>query len=459
MLQRWGWMLLCLFGVVLLLVACDSDAEPTAQPVIFLSATPRPSVTATFPPPQPTVIGTLTPTPCTGNPNWVDVYEVEAGDTLGAIALLSGTTVEALRTGNCLAGDDFVFVGQNLRVPNTFSLTLATDPGGAAGIIVFVSETASSHQLWAVRTNGSFPRALTQTGYVTGRPVRSPDLRQVAFRAASAFHEDALRTDEGIEVPGDIWLMNIDGSGLVHVVEQGPQDNIYRSLPVWSPDGTRLAFTEQRGEVGALVVIDTDGQNRRVVVTGDFAIGNQKTPITPAWSPDDDSIAVLMVDGDRVQAVLTGTELRSGVSDVLFETSIILNGPLWVPFNGLNGRPSVAVETIDLSVGRVWYVINPNTGAIERRTGGLQLVNATLEWRIAALGSRIEVYDGSGESVQTLDISIEEIAFSETDGAIVLGRSNGGLQYIGFDSPVEQRLFNDHAILPAWSEQRWIVLP
>jgi LysM repeat protein len=53
-------------------------------------------------------------------------YIVQAGDTLWAISIRTGESVEALRMANCLENADLIYTGQSLYVPN-----LPLDPATA----------------------------------------------------------------------------------------------------------------------------------------------------------------------------------------------------------------------------------------------------------------------------------------------------------------------------------------
>lgn len=93
--------------------------------------------------------------------------------------------------------------------------------------------------------------------------------------------------------------------------------------PVWSPDGTRLAFTRwaNNGETGGVFVVDTDGSGLRQV----HPAGSR-----PRWSPDGGAIAFQWLDdvgGDVYTMKSDGSNLarltRDGVSWV---TSWTLDG-------------------------------------------------------------------------------------------------------------------------------------
>jgi LysM repeat protein len=98
------------------------DATPAAssQPVVA-SASPGPSTPTTTPTASPRP-GTATPatpqptTPPTEAPQQ-RTYVVQPGDTLHAIAVQFGTTVDALQRANGLADSNLIVVGQRLVIP------------------------------------------------------------------------------------------------------------------------------------------------------------------------------------------------------------------------------------------------------------------------------------------------------------------------------------------------------
>lgn len=116
-------------AIVLLLLAlaaaaCNlSRTLPTATPA---PVTP-PAVTSG---PAPTLFASITPLAngtfptqlppgnCTPPANWVQ-YTVEVGDSLGALAEATGTTLQNLITANCLTDPDTLFTGQVIYLPRS----------------------------------------------------------------------------------------------------------------------------------------------------------------------------------------------------------------------------------------------------------------------------------------------------------------------------------------------------
>jgi TolB protein len=140
-------------------------------------------------------------------------------------------------------------------------------------------------------------------------------------------------------------LLAFDDVGVIYVVEpygtgrkaltDGPE---WEVEPVWSPDGTRIAYWSQKTPDGisALDVMDADGTNVRTLVDG---ITLSRWSTHPAWSHDGRSLAYSdhsFASGrevDRVMVVsLSGGEPR--------ELVIPGEDPTWSPDDQLIGYRS-----------------------------------------------------------------------------------------------------------------------
>jgi len=106
-------------------------------------------------------------------------------------------------------------------------------------------------------------------------PVWSPDGTRIAFRS----------TRDGPYY--DIWLMNADGSGVTRLTDTRPFNT--SSSPAWSGGaawcGDRIAFHSNRGMGNDIYVMNADG-------TGDTQLTNAPgSDITPTWAPACDRLA------------------------------------------------------------------------------------------------------------------------------------------------------------------------
>jgi serine/threonine protein kinase len=150
---------------------------------------------------------------------------------------------------------------------------------GGSGLIAFASDRGEGDtlQIWTMRVSRGpqgdvYADSFTQLTFDPGdkdQPVWSPDGSRIAY---VAFGEDRTGLD--------IWVMKADGSDPVNVT-WGIGDEFD---PEWSPDGERIIFTHHRRDASgrpiyALAWVKADGTDR-VQISEDFV------EFDPTFSPD-----------------------------------------------------------------------------------------------------------------------------------------------------------------------------
>jgi TolB protein len=185
---------------------------------------------------------------------------------------------------------------------------------------------------------------LTDTpGVVDNEPTWSPDGSRIAF--SRVFPDEGYRSE--------IWLMNADGSDQ-HAI--GVDGFTVR----WSPDGTRFIYqsthSQWTGGQSDIMTCNTDGSDIRNVTS---TTGNE---LTPVWSPDGTRIAFIAdYDGDYDLYVMDadGTGVRR-----LTETTVNDFAPRWSPDGTMIAFGSDATGAEQWEV----YVIGSDGSSLRRVT-------------------------------------------------------------------------------------------
>ena len=132
---------------------------------------------------------------------------------------------------------------------------------------VLYADDYGNRGLWTARADGSDRRPVVRpasrpiegrTSYMTISPTWAPDGKRVAFVAQWEVPRPGAEDGE-VDTITKVVTTGLSG-GRLRVLGDG-------NSPTWSPDGKRLAFTQQvSGEGTRIVTIGADGARRRVLV-------------------------------------------------------------------------------------------------------------------------------------------------------------------------------------------------
>ena len=201
--------------------------------------------------------------------------------------------------------------GKNPRVllsERSILLTPAWRPDGKE--ILLTSYRAGRPELWSFRLADRAFRRVGQIPNAMGG-VYSPDGSRIAFTA----------TDGG---NSDVWVMAADGTGARKLTSDPALD----LSPSWSPDGKRLAFVSDRAGTPQIYLMNADGSGvRRLTFQG---IYNQ----TPQWSPRGDLLAFTARDERKVFDVFVVSPDTGKIERVTQDQGRTNEEPTWAP----NGR-------------------------------------------------------------------------------------------------------------------------
>jgi hypothetical protein len=232
----------------------------------------------------------------------VSVSELGEGATISMASLSDDHVVVAAQTGLpllCAVEGCADPAAEGLSTLTLYSChgsdclnPLSGDLGGAPGDVAVLDGGvgsamvfAAEGDLYVLEPGPGTARRLSEGADWEGGPVWSRDGSRIAFHTDRDAAEAEPREDY------NIYVMDADGTNLVQITD----DPAGEFFPDWSPDGTRLVFARQseNSETRHLVIVDlaTGAERELTDPTSDADF--------PAWSPDGTKVAFSsMTSGD-----------------------------------------------------------------------------------------------------------------------------------------------------------------
>ncbi len=145
------------------------------------------------------------------------------------------------------------------------------------------------NNVWVMNADGTNPQPLTKSLITpSAQAVWSPDGKKIAFVSTRSL--SLADVDIGA---ANLWLMNADGSNPTPLTRLTGPYNMMPDSPVWSPDGSKIAYVSSRAlngsNVGGTVlnvwVMNNDGSANRAVTALTAAKSYE-----PTWSSDGSKI-------------------------------------------------------------------------------------------------------------------------------------------------------------------------
>lgn len=153
------------------------------------------------------------------------------------------------------------------------SLMLLISPFAAAEILFFSARTGD-HEIYTMNDDGSRIQRLTDNPLADVHPRWSPDGRKIVFIRKPMFKGPVL-TDLIIS---NIFIMDADGRH-EHQLTDTPANY---SIPVWHPDGNRIAFSVYKAGTTDLAVMNLQtGKVKRLTKNPEKGLSE-----SPDWSPN-----------------------------------------------------------------------------------------------------------------------------------------------------------------------------
>jgi Tol biopolymer transport system component len=136
--------------------------------------------------------------------------------------------------------------------------------------LLFSSARTTSGDIYAMNADGSGVVQLTATPGLDEQPVWSPDGSRIAF-ASIRVGSNGL----------DIYVMDANGQNVKRLTTTTGSD----TAPAWSPNGAKIAFQSMRDGNSEIYVMNADGTGQTRLTTA------PGLDIEPSWSPDSSRIA------------------------------------------------------------------------------------------------------------------------------------------------------------------------
>lgn len=178
--------------------------------------------------------------------------------------------------------------------------------------VVFQSDRTGNFDLYSIRPDGTDLHRITRGRGDEVQPAVSPDGRWLAY---------AANVDRSVYTGRSryqIHVARVDGAGAARRITSDGSD----FFPVWSPDGTQIAFMSDRTGRAEIYVAAVDGSNVRALTVG--RPGGPRG--NPTWSPDGSAVAFDTAIGGKSEIV--SLSLRDGSWTVV---TVGLAGDHWYP--------------------------------------------------------------------------------------------------------------------------------
>ena len=235
------------------------------------------------------------------------MFAMNADDWTKSSWMVSLSVLTGLVPGILKAQEPLTLESMNRNV-NTVSVAFSP----AAPELAVVTDRSGTSKIWLMGADGSDAHMLVRDDHSEMSPVWSPDGERVAF----------LRSTDGAP---DIWTVNRDGEGLRRITHDAERE---RAL-AWGPFGRRIAFLSDRSGHQDVFVVDVESGTVEQITSETNPWDEFRW--APVWSPDGSAIAYVSNRSERWADDLWLVDLETGHGRKLTANLHVMSTPVWSP--------------------------------------------------------------------------------------------------------------------------------
>jgi len=131
-----------------------------------------------------------------------------------------------------------------------------------------------------------------------GGAAWSPDGKKIAFSSA------ARHSEEQVYPHTEIYVMNVDGSGITRLTTNGASDDVVS----WSPDGKQIGFYSSRDGDQGIFVMNADGSSPKRIGTGSGPRWTYNWKYITFQKAGDSQLYIMNADGSGVRRITNDPE-------------------------------------------------------------------------------------------------------------------------------------------------------
>jgi TolB protein len=165
--------------------------------------------------------------------------------------------------------------------PRGLNLTPVYTPDGRSVVYAHARDAGADLVITNLNEGARARRISSLELYDRSSPSFSPDGRKLAFISP--------RSWQGTRMTPQVFTMNLDGSEEKQLTPSVKGVRSYRTSPDWSPDGQRVAYMQQNGDM-QVWMIDVRTQSMKRLTT-------RAENEDPSWAPDNRHIAIASTRG------------------------------------------------------------------------------------------------------------------------------------------------------------------